>query len=176
MEKEVARRTEQLEQLMLTDPLTGVGNRRMLIKRLEEEVVRAQRYQRPLTVAFFDIDHFKNINDTYGHSSGDMVLSRVAESLKSGLRDCDLLGRFGGEEFVVLLPETTMDKASKVAERMRADIEHMRLPQITRSITASVGLAELQDNESGEDLLERSDRALYRAKADGRNCCCVDEI
>jgi len=176
LEQEVARRTVQLEQQVLTDPLTGVGNRRMLTKRLEEEVMRAQRYQRPLSVAFFDIDHFKKINDTHGHSIGDMVLTRVAESFGSSLRDCDLLGRFGGEEFVVLLPETTMDEASKVAERMRVGIARMRLPQVTSSITVSAGLAELQDNESGEDLLERSDRALYRAKAEGRNCCRIDGI
>ena len=174
LEKQVASRTEQLEQLMLTDPLTGAGNRRMLMKRLEEEVLRAHRYQRPLTLAFFDVDHFKKINDTFGHAVGDLVLTGVVESLKSGLRDCDLLGRFGGEEFVVLLPETGIEKAAQVAERMRMDIEELKLSQIEGSITISAGLATLRSDENGDDLLVRSDRALYRAKDGGRNCCCID--
>ena len=174
LEKEIAHRTEKLEQLMLTDPLTGVGNRRLLTKRLGEEVLRAQRYERPLTVVFFDIDHFKRINDTYGHNIGDMVLASVADKLGSGLRECDLLCRFGGEEFVVLLPETEMNKAIKVAERMRMDIAHMRLPQIQEAITISAGLAELIVDESGEQLLERCDRALYLAKEAGRNCCRIN--
>lgn len=176
LEQEVARRTEQLEQLMLTDPLTGVGNRRMLTKRLEEEVLRAHRYQRPLTIAFFDIDHFKSINDTYGHSVGDVALACVAESLKLELRDCDILGRLGGEEFVVLLPETDIDKAMIVAERMRTSIEHVEISGLKRSITVSAGLAELVDEETGEDLLDRSDKALYLAKKSGRNCCIANNL
>ncbi len=174
LEKEVARRTEQLEQLMLTDPLTGIGNRRLLTKRLEEEVVRARRYRRPLTVVFLDIDHFKRINDTYGHTAGDEALVRVAESLKNALRECDLLGRFGGEEFVLLLPETRIDEALLVAERMRNDISQMCITPIEGVLTISAGLAELADNETGDALLGRSDKALYRAKAEGRNCCRID--
>ncbi len=174
LEQEVARRTEQLEQLMLTDALTGVGNRRMVTRRLEEEVVRSHRYGRPLTVAFFDIDLFKNINDTYGHAIGDSVLTHVAQSLKSCLRDCDLIGRFGGEEFVVLLPETLLDVAHGVTERMRRAVEQLNPLHLSRSVTISVGLAELRENETGDDLLARSDRALYLAKKSGRNCCRVD--
>ena len=171
LEKEVAYRTEKLEQLMLTDPLTGIGNRRQLSKRLEEEVIRAERYLRPLTVAFFDIDHFKRVNDTYGHNVGDLVLASTAQSLGSRLRGCDLLCRFGGEEFVVLLPETDKEQAIKVAERMRLDIASMRVGQVEQTITISAGLAQWQPGESGDQILERCDQALYMAKASGRNCC-----
>jgi diguanylate cyclase (GGDEF)-like protein/hemerythrin-like metal-binding protein/PAS domain S-box-containing protein len=175
LEQEVARRTAQLEQLMLTDPLTGIGNRRLLIKRLDEETVRAHRYQRPLTAIFFDLDHFKRVNDTHGHAAGDALLIRVAETLKSNLRECDLLGRFGGEEFIVLLIETGLEAALSLAERMRTAIAGIRLPDMEARFTASAGLAELRPGETGEILLQRSDRALYLAKADGRNCCRVEE-
>lgn len=174
LEQEVARRTAQIEQLMLTDPLTGIGNRRLLSRRLAEETMRAQRHKRPLSTIFFDLDHFKRINDVYGHAAGDAVLAAVAESLKSGLREYDLLGRFGGEEFVVLLPETGIEDALQVAERMRLDVAGMRLPQIPETVTVSAGLAEWMADETGDDLLKRSDRALYRAKASGRNCCRID--
>jgi len=174
LEQEVARRTAQLEQLMLTDPLTGIGNRRLLTRRLAEETMRAQRHKRPLCTIFFDLDHFKRINDVYGHAAGDAVLAGVADSLKACLREYDLLGRFGGEEFVVLLPETGIDDALQVAERMRLDVAGMRLPQIPETITVSAGLAEWMADETGEDLLRRSDRALYRAKEAGRNCCRID--
>jgi diguanylate cyclase (GGDEF)-like protein/PAS domain S-box-containing protein len=170
LEQEVARRTEQLEQLMLTDPLTGVGNRRHLTKRLEEETIRAQRYKRTFCAMFIDLDHFKRINDLYGHAAGDAVIIGVAERLKACLRDCDMLGRFGGEEFVVLLPETGIDDAVQVAKRMLSDVAHMQLDNIPETITVSAGLSEWKTEETGEALLKRSDQALYRAKEAGRNC------
>jgi diguanylate cyclase (GGDEF)-like protein/hemerythrin-like metal-binding protein/PAS domain S-box-containing protein len=173
LEQEVAHRTAQLEQLMLTDPLTGVGNRRLLTKRLEEETLRAHRYQRPFCAIFFDLDHFKRINDLYGHAAGDAVLTGVASILRACLRDCDLLGRFGGEEFVVILPETSIQDAVQIAERMRCGVADMRLPMIPKTITVSAGVAEWMRGETGEVLLERSDRALYQAKEAGRNCCRV---
>jgi diguanylate cyclase (GGDEF)-like protein/hemerythrin-like metal-binding protein/PAS domain S-box-containing protein len=171
LEKEVARRTEQLEKLMLTDPLTGVGNRRFLTKGLNDEVLRTQRYHHPLSVAFIDIDHFKVINDKYGHATGDMVLACLARSLQSGLRDCDLLGRFGGEEFVLILPETGLDDALSIAERIRKRVAKLDLLPKGDVVTVSVGLAELLPDETAEELLARSDKSLYRAKEDGRNCC-----
>ena len=174
LEKQVADRTEQLEQLMLTDHLTGVGNRRQLTNHLKEEVLRAQRYQRPLSVIFFDIDHFKRVNDAYGHAIGDVALVEVAKNLGFGLRDCDLLCRYGGEEFIVMLPETKAAKALKVAERMRKNISLITIPQIPEGITISAGLAELMPDESDEQFLVRCDRALYRAKENGRNRCCLD--
>lgn len=174
LESEVAQRTEQLEQLMLTDQLTGVGNRRLMMKALTDETTRAQRYQRPYSLIFFDLDHFKRINDAYGHATGDAVLVAVASCLKAALRDCDLFGRIGGEEFVVLLPETGIDNALQAAQRMRADVEQLRVAQILENVTLSAGVAEWRNGESGEQLLDRADRALYKAKDAGRNCCLPD--
>lgn len=171
LEQEVARRTAEMERLMLTDPLTGVGNRRMLTKRLGEETTRAQRYHQRLSAIFIDLDHFKHINDEYGHAVGDAVLLGVAKRLGTCLRECDLLGRFGGEEFVVLLPETGVDHAMQVAERMRNDVALLQVPPIREMITVSAGVAEWFAGESGEALIQRSDKALYRAKDAGRNCC-----
>lgn len=171
LEKEVAQRTAQLEKLMLTDPLTGVGNRRFLTKSLDEEVQRAQRYERPLCVIFLDLDHFKRINDTYGHAVGDIVLTRVSQRLGACLRACDKLGRFGGEEFVALLPEASLVEAGRVAERMRIDVAQLEIPEIQGSVTVSAGLAECMPGEAVDTLLQRSDDAMYQAKAAGRNCC-----
>jgi diguanylate cyclase (GGDEF)-like protein/hemerythrin-like metal-binding protein/PAS domain S-box-containing protein len=174
LEEEVARRTAQLEQLMLTDPLTGVGNRRFLMKRLEEENVRAKRLNHPLTIVFFDVDHFKDVNDRYGHAVGDIVLARVADSLKARMRDYDVLARFGGEEFVALLLETDAKEGFKLAERMRIAVSEMKFTQIPGNVTISAGLAERNPGESIDVLLQRSDRALYKAKETGRNRCILD--
>lgn len=165
----------ELEHLMLTDPLTGVGNRRMLTLRLDEEILRAQRYSRALTAVFFDLDHFKRVNDTYGHKVGDSVLTRVAESLSSNLRQSDHIGRFGGEEFVVLLTETGIEEAMTLVERMRAAVAAIQMPEMQGQITISAGLAQWRPGESGDMLLHRSDRALYRAKESGRNRSHTDQ-
>ena len=174
LEREVARRTAQIELMMLTDFLTGAGNRRLVTKRLAEEMTRSRRYGRSLSVIFIDLDHFKRINDGYGHSAGDTVLVSVAQCLHGCLRGSDLLGRFGGEEFVALLPETAIEDARQVAERMCADVASLKLAQITETVTVSAGVAEWIPGETGDALLARSDRALYRAKQEGRNCCRVD--
>jgi len=165
----------ELEHLMLTDPLTGVGNRRMLRLQLDEEILRAQRYSRALTAVFFDLDHFKRVNDTYGHKVGDSVLTRVAESLSSNLRQSDHIGRFGGEEFVVLLTETGIEEAMTLVERMRAAVAAIQMPEMQGQITISAGLAQWRPGESGDMLLHRSDRALYRAKESGRNRSHTDQ-
>jgi diguanylate cyclase (GGDEF)-like protein/hemerythrin-like metal-binding protein/PAS domain S-box-containing protein len=173
METEVNRRTAYLEQLILTDPLTGVGNRRFLDTRINEEVIRAKRYGHPLTAAFFDVDHFKSINDVHGHQVGDKVLSSVAACLKSCLRECDLLGRYGGEEFVVLLVETGIQDAMTITERMRLAVNGLTIAGIPERIGISAGLAELGPTDGPEELLTRSDGALYEAKGTGRNRCCM---
>lgn len=174
LEREVARRTAQLEQMMLTDQLTGVGNRRLVTMRLAEEIIRVQRYHRPLSAIFFDLDHFKRVNDVYGHAAGDAVLVGVADHLKTCLRESDLLGRIGGEEFVVLLPETGIAVAMKIAERMRSLVALLQVPQFPETTTVSAGVAEWTPDETGEDFLHRADLALYRAKEAGRNCCRMD--
>ena len=174
LELEVARRTAQLEQLMLTDALTGIGNRRFLLNRLDEEVVRARRYRHPLSAVYLDVDYFKRVNDQFGHGVGDIVLARVAASLKSGVRECDVVGRVGGEEFVVLLIETGTTEALRLTERLRAAVAALSIPELGRSIAISAGLAELRPEETGQALLNRADQALYRAKAAGRDRSMVD--
>lgn len=169
LEREVARRTAQLEQLMLTDPLTGVGNRRHLTACLEAEVARAARYGRELAMMFIDLDHFKKVNDTCGHAVGDQVLVAVAHYLVGCLRSSDTLGRFGGEEFVILLPDTTLESACLVAERWLAGVPLLDIPGTQWRITASFGVTHYRSGDTPDTLLNRCDTALYRAKADGRN-------
>jgi diguanylate cyclase (GGDEF)-like protein len=168
MEAEDTVRSE-LQRLMMTDALTGLGNRRQLNQWLDEEVVRAARYRRPMTAVFFDIDHFKKINDHCGHGVGDRALARVAASLGSTLRKTDRLGRFGGEEFVLVLPETTATDAVPMVERMRRAIGALDIAGLPWKITVSAGIAELTADESVDALLLRADRALYQAKQDGRD-------
>ncbi len=167
------RSQQELARLIVTDSLTGVGNRRHLMHRLELEMLRAQRYQHHLTVVFFDVDHFKRVNDMHGHGVGDTVLVAVARALQANLRQVDVLGRLGGEEFAALLIETGIDGALPIAERMRAAVHQIVLPGLEAVVSVSAGLAEWQVGETGEALMARSDRALYQAKAAGRNCCRV---
>lgn len=176
LEEEVARRTAELEQLMRTDPLTGVGNRRRLIEDLDGAIARAVQRGTPLTAIFLDLDHFKKINDVHGHPIGDRVLSRVARTLRANLRDEDLLCRYGGEEFVVILEKTPLLEALRVAERLRGAIGRIRLREMDGSVSASAGLAAWRTGESGDGFLARADQALYRAKAEGRDRCALSEV
>ncbi len=173
MKKEEQARHE-LERRMLTDPLTGVGNRRMLELRLDDEILRAQRYHRSLTAVYFDLDHFKQVNDDHGHDVGDTTLRLVAESLAGQVRQIDHVARLGGEEFVVLLPETSLDAARVLVERMREAVTALTIPGLPRPITISAGLAQWRPGERAEALLRRADQALYRAKAAGRDSAYAD--
>lgn len=178
LEREVARRTAEIERLMLTDPLTGVGNRRFLGERLEAAVERSDREGRPFTVAFVDLDHFKAVNDHYGHNVGDRVLGRVAGTLRANLRENDVVARYGGEEFVVVFPDTSLTSALSIAERIRAAVSRIRMAGLADTVGVSIGLAERLPGESSCLLLGRADGALYRAKRQGRNRClcdCTDE-
>ncbi|PXA93295.1 sensor domain-containing diguanylate cyclase [Nostoc sp. 3335mG] len=149
-----------------TDPLTGIANRRRTVCAMEEAVQAASDNCHPAAVAMFDIDHFKRINDTYGHQAGDEVLKRVARDASSELRSTDTLGRFGGEEFVIVLPDATADVAMMVAERVRVAVEG---GGDNPRVTISVGIAELAVGETYSCLLRRADQALYAAKKGGRN-------
>ncbi|MFJ3047512.1 GGDEF domain-containing protein [Herbaspirillum chlorophenolicum] len=171
---------ERLKHIGLTDPLTGVNNRRYIEQRMHEEVARGQRERSALSCLFIDIDHFKRVNDQFGHQSGDDVLREVAARIKKELRLSDALGRFGGEEFVVLLTHATRDDAARIAERIRAGIgtrgimiEGSRDPL---KITASIGSASLVPpdrsrpaEEVKQAMLKAADQALYQAKESGRN-------
>ncbi len=162
---------ERLAALAKIDSLTGAVNRREFYKIATNAVDYRNRYGRPLSVVMLDIDHFKGINDTLGHRSGDEALRAVAETCKAQLRSVDALGRLGGEEFAVLLPEAPIDSAMAVAEKLRAAIAAIRLPGVSGDLrmTASLGVAEGEPDESLELTLHRADQAMYRAKLAGRD-------
>ena len=170
---------ERLKHIGLSDPLTGVNNRRYVERRLREEIGRTQRQNYPLSCLYIDIDHFKKINDKYGHQGGDEVLRDVAARIKAELRLSDALGRFGGEEFLVLLIDASADDALSVAERIRASMSELAFTLSTDqklTVTVSVGVATLLGVERDEEIemaaqqfIARADRALYQAKAAGRN-------
>ena len=164
----------EVQTLAITDPLTGLYNRRYLLTAGGSELVRACRYNHPLSVLMLDIDHFKRVNDTYGHPAGDAVLRAIAELCKTQLRVADITARYGGEEFAMLLVETFFQEALAVAERLRAAIEQtpIHTPQGIISVTASLGVAALDPDQPDphlNDLLQRADLALYQAKQSGRN-------
>ncbi len=165
---------ERLQELSMTDPLTGVYNRLFFQKRIEYEFQRADRYQTPLALIMLDLDHFKNINDSYGHPFGDIVLKGFSEILFSSVRGVDIVARYGGEEFVVACPETNNKQAMVVAERIRSKIDKARFTSdgVEGSVTTSIGIAVCPHPKIGntEELLKQADAALYRAKQDGRNC------
>jgi len=159
----------------LTDALTGMHNRRYLQKRLNEEVARSRRYNHPLSCLFIDADHFKRVNDLYGHDAGDQVLREISLRTRECLRASDVATRYGGEEFALLLPQTDIEEAFKIAERIRTRIsgDPVPLEQGTElEITVSIGISGLDDNQredSGKELLTDADSALYEAKRLGRN-------
>ncbi|MBP0600054.1 sensor domain-containing diguanylate cyclase [Herbaspirillum sp. LeCh32-8] len=171
---------ERLKHIGLTDPLTGVNNRRYIEQRMHEEVARGQRERSALSCLFIDIDHFKRVNDQFGHQSGDDVLREVAARIKKELRLSDALGRFGGEEFVVLLTHATREDAARIAERIRAGIASRGImiegSRDALKITASIGAASLMPperirpaEEVKQAMLKAADQALYQAKEAGRN-------
>lgn len=159
---------KQAEKRSLTDSLTHLANRKALNEFLAGRRDMAIRYKLPFTVIFFDLDHFKRVNDTFGHLAGDTVLVEIADILRSHVRRNDLAGRFGGEEFLLVLPQTSIDGAMALAENLRMQIQHHRF-SAGCSITASFGVALFQGEESVEELLQRVDTALYKAKHNGRN-------
>lgn len=159
----------EIRRLSLTDELTGVANRRQLNQALDLELSRLQRYGETLSAVICDLDHFKRINDEFGHGAGDRVLQRFAHLLQRELRDTDLVARFGGEEFVLLMPRTSLVAAAEVIERVRASIEARLGLELGVRLTASFGLSCADQRDTAESLLGRADRALYQAKALGRN-------
>jgi len=168
-----------LEQESITDPLMGIYNRRYLERRLTSEVARASRYGMPLSVLLLDIDHFKRINDSYGHQVGDVVLAELAQLIVNTVRTTDIVTRYGGEEIMVIAPSTPLRTAANLAERLRKIIEHRpfdvpaKLHRKLKAlhITVSVGVACFGQNANDfQSLIQSTDEALYRAKKKGRNC------
>jgi len=156
------------------DDLTGLGNRRLLRIRLQDELHRAERFGQAVSVLAIDIDHFKALNDRHGHPTGDASLRKLAGLMTRNLRRIDTIARIGGEEFVVLLPRTTLAEAAQVGDKLRSIVELTEFPggegQPGGMLTISVGVASLRPEETGADLLARADTALYEAKDQGRNC------
>lgn len=165
----IADQHRRLQRAATIDPLTGAHNRLQLDIVLTGAFQRAQRYGTPVTLIALDLDHFKSINDSYGHHAGDQVLRRVATLLKSRLRFTDTIFRTGGEEFLVVLDNTPEEPAASVAEELRRRIAEADILGESRPVTASLGVAQLEADESIEDWLRRSDLRLYSAKEQGRN-------
>ncbi|MBW1960086.1 MAG: diguanylate cyclase, partial [Deltaproteobacteria bacterium] len=163
---------EKLKKLAITDGLTRLYNSRHFYNQMELEADRSNRYNHPLALLLLDIDLFKEYNDTYGHLQGDKVLQRIGKIIKSCLRKMDTAYRYGGEEFTILLPETTAEEAKTVAERIRAGIEKVKfspVPGNETNITISVGVTEYCKNEDLSEFVQRADRAMYLSKKNGRN-------
>ncbi len=172
MQRELQDALAEVERLARTDHLTGLANRRWFMEALEQEVERADRYGRPLSLVSLDLDHFKSVNDTHGHAAGDDVLREAAQALRSVCRDVDLAARLGGEELALLLPETDVAGARIVAERVReriAGTAHRSPAGRSFRVTASLGVATAKPGSTVEALLQAADEALYRAKDAGRN-------
>ncbi len=174
MEDELEKSKENFKEQKLKatiDSLTGLPNREAYQQRINDELTRFQRYGSPLSLMICDIDHFKRINDSYGHLAGDKVLQLIARALEKNIRDTDFIARFGGEEFIILMPETTQEEAFIVAEKIRLLIAkspfNFRKERV--AVTMSIGIAEFQENETPNSVFERADQAMYQAKRGGRN-------
>lgn len=169
LENKVAERTRELERIAITDPLTGLYNRRHILERLTEAMAAARRHGRPLSVLLIDIDHFKNINDTWGHQTGDEVLVGVAQELRANMREVDLVGRYGGEEFLMFFPETDMAAAREVGRRLARNLAQMEWTRPEIKITFSGGLVLYDGKEEINQFIHRADELLYNAKENGRD-------
>ena len=163
---------DQLEQLAFFDPLTKLLNRRAVLRKLEEQVNSVKRYGEGLSLVMLDIDHFKKVNDSFGHLTGDDVLAGVASLLSSSIRVTDFAGRYGGEEFIVVLTRTRLDGALVVAHRLRRIVDEARTKDSDGNeiqVTVSLGLTEYRQGDDPRSLISRADEALYMAKENGRN-------
>ena len=165
----LTQRAEQSVEASLTDALTGVGNRRKLDQALQAEISRVRRNGGVLSAIMMDIDHFKRINDEYGHGAGDRVLVNLVTLLKSQFRLTDVVTRFGGDEFVVLMPYADLARATSKAEQLRSLLAGQIMEPLENTVTASFGVAQLSGEDEPKSFLARIDTALYQAKADGRN-------
>lgn len=158
-----------LHELSLNDHLTGIANRRRITNLLDIEFDRAQRYKTPFSIVLFDIDHFKKINDNYGHLAGDHVLKVFADQVSQSIRKTETIGRWGGEEFVLILSQTDLNSAYLVSEKIRKIIAKTRFDDIDGEITCSFGVASYDNDVNLDELIEQADQALYQAKENGRN-------
>jgi diguanylate cyclase (GGDEF)-like protein len=170
LENKIRERTEQLYQEANTDFLTGARNRRSILNHLENEIERFKRYQRPCSILMLDVDFFKAVNDKHGHQIGDEALVLISKNLSDNCRESDSLGRYGGEEFLIVLPETSNQESQVIAERIRHSVSVLKL-DIGLSLTVSIGIASLNEQNQVEldALIKQADDAVYKAKKLGRN-------
>ncbi len=171
LQKEIAKRKKlekELEKLATIDKLTSIYNRYKTDLSLHSQIEISKRYKRPLSLIFFDIDFFKKVNDSYGHKAGDMVLSKLCEIVSRSVRKSDIFGRWGGEEFLIILPETTEDEAISLAEKLRQKIEKYTFDKV-KNITCSFGVTNYKNGDNSETIMMRVDKQLYKAKQNGRN-------
>lgn len=166
---------ERIITLMYTDTLTGIANRRIFLESLGAAISFAQRHQTPLSIIMADLDDFKCVNDTFGHNAGDQVLQAFATLLMKNSREEDLAVRFGGEEFIMMLPGTGAEEAAVLGERLRGDWQEMTLTSFSIRVTASLGVAAYQPGDTVDGFIERADQALYDAKMMGKNQVVVGE-
>ena len=159
---------DELEKLSETDPLTSIYNRRKFNELLEREVERSKRYDSGLSIIMCDIDHFKKINDEFGHDVGDNALKIFSSTIHDNIREVDMFARWGGEEFMILMPNSDINSAESVAEKLRKVIEDTEIKKIT-AFTASFGVTDLNKDDTTESFIKRVDEALYKAKSGGRN-------
>ena len=167
-EKEIYKKNLQLKELSQRDQLTNLYNRRYIVKVLSDEIEKAKRYKRIFSIILFDIDHFKQINDTFGHNAGDEVLKDIAKLTVNSVRKTDVVGRWGGEEFLIFCPETNEVNAKILAEKLRETVENYNF-SIDRKVTISAGVVQYNFEENILELVEKADKKLYKAKNSGRN-------
>ena len=167
LERELERKNKILTKQAINDSLTNIYNHRYIIERLSSEIAEAKRYSLDLSIVMFDVDHFKRINDTYGHQTGDQVLVKISSTIRDSLRQTDIIGRYGGEEFLVILPHTNIEDAYTSAERLGKNIEDLNWDKGFK-ITISGGLISRKD-QSASDLIMKADALLHKAKENGRN-------
>jgi diguanylate cyclase (GGDEF)-like protein len=170
--RQIDRQNGELKQLSVRDYLTGIYNRMGFMKLSEHELSVAKRYKKPFSLVMFDLDYFKDVNDTYGHDTGDKLLSEITGVVSDRIRSSDLFGRWGGEEFVIAIPEQDIDGAQSLAEELRDDISKTTFAG-KLNITASFGITELSGNETFDELVIQADKALYQSKDAGRNCVSI---
>jgi len=167
----------EVKNLAITDGLTGLYNHRYFQKNINSEVTRVRRYLRPLSLMMFDIDFFKNFNDTYGHPMGDLVLKEISKAIKKNVRKVDIACRYGGEEFAVILPETKIKDTILVAEKIRSSVEKIRFNTgrgiKKEKVTISGGVAQFKSGMTKVDFIRCADDSLYKAKTEGKNKICI---
>ena len=168
---------EEIKSLSVCDGLTGLYNHLSIISKLEREVQRSERYGSPLSVIIFDIDNFKEINDTFGHLAGDAVLVEMAQMIRNGVRGIDSVGRYGGEEFLIVLPETDGKAAAVIADRLRQKVEETLFSHNGKIISVSIsgGVASYRDGRDAGRLIGMADENLYKAKSEGKNMVYYEE-